>query len=134
MILELYIINLYFKELDFLFQSKKQYVCVCVCVCVSCSLVSDSLWPHELLSARLLFPWDSPDKNTRLGCHSLLQGIFPTQGSNPGPLPCRQILYHLSHQGTPKVTCTHCRKFIMCMCKRLEKRSHIISQISGNNS
>ena len=37
------------------------------------------------------------------GCHSLLQGIFPTQGSNPGLLHCRQILYHLSHQGSPPV-------------------------------
>ena len=38
-------------------------------------------------------------KNTALGCHSLLQGIFPTQGSNPGLLYCRQILYCLSHRG-----------------------------------
>ena len=44
---------------------------------------------------------DSPDKNTGVGCHALLQGIFPTQGLNPGLLHCRQILYHLSHQGSP---------------------------------
>ena len=42
---------------------------------------------------------DSPGKNTRVGCHALLQGIFPTQGSNPGLPHCRQILYHLSYQG-----------------------------------
>ena len=42
---------------------------------------------------------DSPGKNTREGCHVLLQGIFPTQGLNPGLQHCRQILYHLSHQG-----------------------------------
>ena len=42
---------------------------------------------------------DSPGKNTRVGCHALLQGIFPTQESNPGLLHCRWILYHLSHQG-----------------------------------
>ena len=41
---------------------------------------------------------DSPGKNTGVGCHALLQGIFPTQGSKPGILHCRQILYHLSHQ------------------------------------
>ena len=41
---------------------------------------------------------DSPGKNTGVGCHALLQGIFPTQGSNPGIPHCRQILYHLSHQ------------------------------------
>ena len=40
-------------------------------------------------------------KNTTVGCHSLLQGIFPIQGSNPGLLHCRQILYHQSHQGNP---------------------------------
>ena len=44
---------------------------------------------------------DSPGKNTRVGCHALLQGIFPTQGSNPGLPHCRQILYCLSHQGSP---------------------------------
>ena len=40
-------------------------------------------------------------KNAGVGCHSLLQGIFPTLRSNPGLLHCRQILYHLSHQGSP---------------------------------
>ena len=44
-------------------------------------------------SCRLLCPWDSPGKNTEVGCHSLLQKIFPTQGSNPGLLHRRQILY-----------------------------------------
>ena len=48
-------------------------------------------------------PWDSPGKNSGMGCHSLLQGIFPTQGSNQGLLHCKQILYHLSHQGSPKL-------------------------------
>ena len=67
---------------------------------VSHSVVSDSLWPHEQ-PARLLCPWDSPDKNTGVGCHSLLQGIFLTQGWNLGLLHCRQILYCLSHQGSP---------------------------------
>ena len=43
---------------------------------------------------------DSPDKNTGVGCHALLQRIFPIQGLNPGLLCCRQILYHLNHQGS----------------------------------
>ena len=43
-------------------------------------------------------PWNSPGKNTRVGSLSLLQGIFPTQGLNPGLPHCRQILYHLSHR------------------------------------
>ena len=51
-------------------------------------------------STRLLCPWNSPGKNTEVGSHSLLQGIFPAQESNPGLLYCRQILYPLSHQGT----------------------------------
>ena len=46
---------------------------------------------------------DSSGKNTGAGCHVLLQGIFPTQGSNPGLLHCRQIPYHLSHQGSPRI-------------------------------
>ena len=44
---------------------------------------------------------DSPGKNNRGGCHSLFQGIFPTQGSKPGLQHCKQILYCLSHQGSP---------------------------------
>ena len=51
--------------------------------------------------ASLLCPGNSPGKNTGVGCHALLQGIFPTQGWNPGLLPYRQILYCLSHQGSP---------------------------------
>ena len=64
---------------------------------VSYSLSCVWLWLHGLWLARLLCPWNSPGKNTRVGCHSLLQGIFPTQGSNLGLLHCRQILHHLSH-------------------------------------
>ena len=51
-----------------------------------------------MVAPRVLSPWDSPGKNTGVGSHFLLQGIFPTQGSNPGPLHCRRILYHLSTQ------------------------------------
>ena len=46
----------------------------------------------------LLCPWDSPGKNTGVGCHFLFRGIFPTQRLNPGLLYCRQTLYLLSHQ------------------------------------
>ena len=44
---------------------------------------------------------DCPGNNIAVGCHALLQGIFPTQGLNPGLSQCRQILYHLSHQESP---------------------------------
>ena len=46
---------------------------------------------------------DPPGKNIGMGCHALLQGIFPNQGSNPGLPHCRQILYSLSQQGSPRV-------------------------------
>ena len=58
------------------------------------SVVSDSLRPHGLFFS----PWNSPGQNTGVGSLSLLQGIFPTQGSNPGLPHCRQILYQLSHR------------------------------------
>ena len=63
--------------------------------------VSDSLRHHGLQPARLLYPWDFPSKNTEVGCHSLLQEMFPIQGSNLSLLHCRQIRYHLNHQGSP---------------------------------
>ena len=60
------------------------------------SVVSDSLQAHGLYS-----PWNSLGQNTGVGRFSLFQEIFPTQGLNPGLLYCRQILYRLSHQGSP---------------------------------
>ena len=61
--------------------------------------MSSSLWPHGLSPARLPCPQDFSTKNTGVGCHFLLQGIFPTQELNSCLLLDRQILYHLSHQG-----------------------------------
>ena len=62
------------------------------------SVISDSLWPHGVYSPR-----NSPGQNTRVGRLFLLQGLFQTQGLNPGLLHCRQILYQLSYQGSPTV-------------------------------
>ena len=62
------------------------------------SVMSSCLGSHELYS-----PWNSPGQNTGLGSLSLLQGIFTTQGSNPGFLHCGWILYQLSHQGSPRI-------------------------------
>ena len=59
------------------------------------SVMSDSLRPHGL--------YNSPGQNMGVGSLSLLQGIFPTQGWNPGLLHCRQILYLLSHKGSPRI-------------------------------
>ena len=64
--------------------------------CESHSVASDSLRPHGLRS-----PCNSPGQDTRVGGLSLLQGIFPTQGSNPSLPHCRQVLYQLSHKGSP---------------------------------
>ena len=60
--------------------------------------MSESLQPHGQYSL-----WDSPGQNTGVGSLSLLQGIFPTQGSNPGFPHCRQIPYQLSHKGSPGI-------------------------------
>ena len=76
-------------------------VCVCVCVCVSRSVMSDSLRPQGLYPARFLWPWNSPGKKTGVGWHSLLQGIFLTQGLTRVSCIGRQILYPLSHKGCP---------------------------------
>ena len=64
----------------------------------SISVVSNSLRPHGLYS-----PWNFLGQNTGVGSRSLLQGILPTQGSNPGLPHCRGILYQLSHKGSPRI-------------------------------
>ena len=69
---------------------------------VNCSVVPDSLRPHGMQPTCVLCPWDSPGKDTGIGYYFFLQGISLTQGSNPGPLHCRQIPYWLSYQGSSK--------------------------------
>ena len=69
-----------------------------LCLSLSCVWPTPWTWP-----SRLLCPWDSPGRNTGVACHALFQGIFPSQGSNPGLPRCRQILYWLSHQGSPRI-------------------------------
>ena len=64
------------------------------------SVASGSLRPHGLHS-----PWNSPGQNTGVGSLSLLHGIFPTKGSNPGLPHCRWILYPLTHKGSPTLIC-----------------------------
>ena len=62
------------------------------------TVVGNCLQPHGLYN-----PWNSPGQNTGVGSLSLLQGILPTQGLNPGLPHCTQILYHLSHKGSPRI-------------------------------
>ena len=75
-----------YKFLNYLFYAVFSHSCLTLCNPLDCSPPLSSV--HG----------DSPGKNTGVGFHTLLQGIFPRQGSNPGLQHCRQILYHLSHQ------------------------------------
>ena len=94
-------------------------------VCVfSSSVMSNSSQPLELYPARLLCSWNSPGKNTGVGYHALLQGIFPIQGSNPGIPHCRQILYQLSYPGSPILY------IVVCIYVRSHLPIHIPSSLS----
>ena len=77
--------NIY-AELSLVTQS-----CLTLCDPMDCSVPGSSVYG------------DSSGKNPGVGCHALLQGIFPTQGLNPGLPYCRWILYHMSHQGSPRI-------------------------------
>ena len=68
-------------------------------VAQSCPILCDS----SLRLHGVYHPWNSPGQNVGVGSLSLLQGIFPTQGSKPGLLHCRWVLYLLSHQGSPRI-------------------------------
>ena len=78
-----YNLNIQTNTNQFLFLSKVLACKTVLAHVYTCSVTSDSLRLDRLQPAVLLCPWDSPGKNTGVGCHFLLQGIFPTQGSNP---------------------------------------------------
>ena len=84
-------------------------LCLTLCDTMDCSVPGSSV--HG----------DSPGKNIRVCCHALLQGIFPTQGLNPGLLHCRWILYHLGHQGSPQF-----RSFLMLVKVTLKSIAHCL--------
>ena len=90
------------------------------------SVVSNSLQPHEMYS-----PWYSPGQNTGVGSLSLLYGIFPTQGLNPGFLSIRHILYCLSHQESPGAHLTVSRLWLLT--KELINEENINLMIKTNN-
>ena len=79
------------------------------------SVTSDSLWPHGLYS-----PWNSPGQKTGVGSLSLLQGIFPTQGSDWGILHCRQILYQLSYRRMKIPSFTEPGESLWCKLRSLQ--------------
>ena len=99
----------------------------------SCLVMSNSLQPRGLFS-----PWNSPGHNTGMGSHYLLQGTFPTQGSNPGLPHYRQILYQLSHEGSPHFTYKWAvmedqglrlsSSSFLCLSKRGKGKEHILTE------
>ena len=91
------------------------------------SVLSSSLWPHRLHSQ-----WNSLGQNTGVGSHSLFQGIFPTQGSNPSLPHCRWILYQLSHQGSPRIVEWVGYYPFSCRSSRHRNRTRV-SWIAGNS-
>ena len=83
------------------------------------SVMSDSLRPHGLYS-----PWNSTGQNTGVGSLSLLQGIFPTQGLNPGLPHCRRILYQLSYQGSFLIPSVHFSRSVVSDSSRPHESQH----------
>ena len=90
-------------------ESEVAQLCPTLCDPMDCSL-------------QAVRPWDFPGKNTGVGCHFLLQEIFPTQGLNPGLPHRRQMLYHLSHQGSQSRRWGRGRYKYMCQRKWEEGR------------
>ena len=86
-----YHLNLQEMNLLLCVHAKLLQSCLTLCDPMNCSLPGSSVYG------------DCPGKNTGVGCHVLLQEILPTQVSNPGLVHCRQILGHLSHEGSPRI-------------------------------
>ena len=91
------------------------YVRESVCVCVRAQLCLTLCDPMDC-SLPVSSVRDSPGKNTGMGCHILLQGMFPTRGLNPGLPHCRQILHRLSHQGSRDPVLSFPRSKFVCVC------------------
>ena len=91
------------SRLSLLFSSSILETSYSVLHVLNCSVLSDSLWPMDCSLPGFSVHGDSSGKNTEVGCHALLQGIFLAQGLNQGLPHCKQILYHLSHQGSPRI-------------------------------
>ena len=89
-----------------------------------------SLWPHGLEPTRLLCPWKSTGKNTGMGCHSLLQGIVLTQGSDPGLLHCRHSLYNLATREAQS-TFMSLDLFYFFLLWSLPEKTTILKLVSG---
>ena len=84
--------------------------------------------PWAVACTRLFRPWDFLGKSTGVGCHFLLQGIFPTQGSNPGLPHCRQTLYHLSHQGSLSIN-SFCTETLSIRPPQSSLKRHLVGSL-----
>ena len=98
---------------------------------LSCSVMSDTLWPRGLWLARLLCPWNFPGKNTGVGFHFLLQGIFPPRGQIHVSFTSKHILYHCASWeapragSSPNLSCTVSeRDWHICRRQRRIKPQH----------
>ena len=111
---------------------KRLYKDIYAHACSVTSVMPNSLRPCGQQPTRLLCPLDSPGKNTGVGCHALLQGIFPTQDLNPHLLcllHCRQILYPLSHLGSPSTYTCSPKNVLLAMCYKLKIYNQINSDV-----
>ena len=106
----------------FLLYSKMNQLYVYTCAVLSCSMVFDSLWPHGLKPTRCLCPWGFSRQEYWSGLPCPPPEDLPTQGSNPGLLHCRQILYHLSHQGSPRILEWVAYSRLPWICRRILHR------------
>ena len=86
-------------------------------VCLNFAQSCPTLWPHGLEPS---VHGDSLGNNTGVGCHALLQQMFPIQGLNPGLLNCRQIPYCLSHQGSPGVQFSSVAQSCPILCNPMD--------------
>ena len=105
------------------------------CAMLSRSVMSNSCDPMDCSLPGSSVHGDSPGKNTWVGCHDLLQGIFPTQGLNPGLSHCRWIVYHLSHQGNQSIHHTNLiSALLQSLCLCCSSLSGCLSLISHSHS
>ena len=99
---------------------RQTMLCCAVIVSQSCPSLCD---PMDCSPPGSSVHRDSPGKNTGVDCHALLQGIFPTQGLDPGLLHCRQILYQLSHKGSPYI-CISTYKYTNYLHTNIHTHTH----------
>ena len=109
----------------------------CCCYCLVAKVKVKSLSRVRLFETPWTVAYQAPpsmgfSNSTGVGCHFLLQGIFPIQGSNPGLLHCRQTLYSLSHQGSPLVTKSY--PILLCSSGLLPTRNLCPWDFPGKNT